>query len=273
MPNAKNIKRPLFIFAAAFLLLWIIFPIYIMVKISVSPPSEVMTQHPSFLTKDPTLDHWKEVLRGGAIRQPLRKSLTVAFITTLLTLLLAVPGAYGISRLPKRWRYTALLALFSTRAFPEVSIALPMAIQFVKWNLVDNEVGLSLAHMVRVLPIATWILVGVFRSIPKELEEQAEIDGCTRLGTLQKIVTPLSLGGVSVAAIFSWLFSWDEFTYALYLCLSQPALPLNVHYYINRGNWFLTATYATVITVPAIFITYSLQKFLKAGYTAGAVKG
>ena len=73
-----------------------------------------------------------------------------------------------------------------------------------------------------------------------------------------------AIGGISVAAIFSWLFSWDEFTYALYLCLAEPTLPLKVYYYITRGSWFLTATYATIITIPVVIVTYSLQRFLKA---------
>jgi trehalose transport system permease protein len=266
-------KRVIVGLIIAAILLWIIFPLYIMIKISLSPAKEVMSPHPSILTFNPTLKHWQEVLQSGLIRRPLSKSLIVATIATIITLIIALPGAYGISRLPRRWQTASLLAIFFTRTLPEVTIALPIAIKFVNWNLLDTNLGLSLAHVIRVLPIATWILVGVFQSIPKDLEEQARVDGCSNAGVLKNIVLPLSLGGISVAAIFAWLFSWDEFTYALYLCLSEPTLPLKVYYYINRGDWFLTATYATIIAIPVVFVTYSLQRFLKAGYTRGALKG
>ena len=258
--------------ATALIVVWVLFPLYAMVKISVSPAGEVMTEHPSLVTFHPTLAHWRDVIRSGNLRQPLGKSFSVAAIASLITLAIAIPGAYGIARLPRKWAYICLAAIFLTRAFPEVCIALPISIRFVRWSLIDTDIGLALAHVLRVLPVACWILVGAFRTIPAELEEQAAIDGCSRWGALGRVVLPLSLGALAVAAIFSWLFSWDEFTYALYLCLAEPTLPLKVYYYINRGNWFMTATYATVITVPVVIVTYSLQRFLRAGYTSGAIK-
>lgn len=266
-------KKVLLGLAFILIILWIILPLYTMLKISLSPPDEIMTPHPPLTIREPTLRHWKEVLNSKSIRRPLYKSLSVATLSMTLTLAIAIPGAYGISRLPKHTQIIALGTIFISRAFPEVSIALPIAIKFISWNLIDTVIGLTLAHVIRLLPIACWILVGVFQSIPLELEEQAKIDGCSKLGVLRRIVFPLSMTGIGVAAIFSWLFSWDEFTYSLYLCLSEPTLPLKVYYYINRGSWFLTATYATIITVPVIIVTYSLQRFIKSGYISGAVKG
>ncbi len=268
-----KIKKIIIGLCIVLILLWIIFPLYFMIKISISPPQEVLRQHPSFFIEHPTLKHWQEVFKTKMIWQPLTKSLTVAFVTAVITLSISIPGAYGISRLPRKWQIGCIVAIFFTRMFPEVGIALPIAIKFVNWNLIDTNIGLALAHVIRVLPITCWILVGIFRTIPKDLEEQALVDGSSKCGVLKRIVFPLSLSGIGVAAIFSWLFSWDEFTYALYLCLSKPTLPLKVYYYINRGSWFLTATYATIITIPVIIITYALQKFLRAGYLAGAVKG
>lgn len=266
------VKRALIGIVVALVAVWAVFPVYIMVKISLSPPQEVLTQHPSFLLGNPTLVHWKELFAGGSLRQPLAKSLSVATLAALITLAIAIPGSYGISRLPRRWQYASLAAIFLTRAFPEVGIALPIAVRFVKWDLVDTDIGLAMVHVIRVLPIACWILVASFKAVPREIEEQAQVDGCGRLGALRSVVMPLSLGGISVAAIFSWLFSWDEFTYALYLCMAEPTLPLKVYYFINRGSYFSTATYATIITIPVLVVTYALQRFLRAGYAAGALK-
>jgi len=247
-------------------------PLYLMVKVSVSDPADIMTQHPPFLIHRPTLRHWNRVLASGEFWPPLKKSLIVATFTALGALLLAVPAAYAISRLQRRWKYALLLSLFFTRMFPEVGVALPIAMTFIRWGLFDTYPGLVLAHLVYVLPIAAWILTGAFETIPRELEEAAAVDGCTTWGTLTRVVLPLALPGLSVAALFSWLLSWEEFTFALYLTLTERTLPLQVYYYVYQGNWFLTATYTTLVTVPVLLLTYGLQRYLKAGYLAGAIK-
>jgi trehalose transport system permease protein len=114
--------------------------------------------------------------------------------------------------------------------------------------------------------------VGTFETIPVDLEEAAAVDGCHRVGVLTRVVLPLAAPGVAVAALFAWLESWNEFTYALYLSLTENTLPLQVYYYVTRGNWFDAATYATLLTVPVIIVTAWLQRYLKAGLLAGAIK-
>jgi trehalose transport system permease protein len=253
---------------AAFLLI----PIYLMVKISMSIPGEVFTQHPALLIHNVTLDHWRQIVIGGMLWLPLKKSLTVATATALLALALSAPAAYVIARMPWRWKYTTLLILFFTRMFPEVGIALPMAIRFIEWGLFDTDLGLTLAHLVRTLPITAWILVGSFEAIPREMEEAAGVDGAGHGRTLLRVILPLALPGLAVAALFAWLLSWEEFTFAVYLSLASRTLPLQVYYYVYQGNWFLTATYTTIITIPVLILTYALQRYLKAGTLAGAIK-
>jgi trehalose transport system permease protein len=253
---------------AAFLLI----PIYLMVKISMSIPGEVFTQHPALLIHNVTLDHWRQIVTGGMLWLPLKKSLTVATATALLALALSAPAAYVIARMPWRWKYTTLLILFFTRMFPEVGIALPMAIRFIEWGLFDTDLGLTLAHLVRTLPITAWILVGSFEAIPREMEEAAGVDGAGHGRTLLRVILPLALPGLAVAALFAWLLSWEEFTFAVYLSLASRTLPLQVYYYVYQGNWFLTATYTTIITIPVLILTYALQRYLKAGTLAGAIK-
>jgi trehalose transport system permease protein len=90
---------------------------------------------------------------------------------------------------------------------------------------------------------------------------------------LRRVLVPLAKPGIAVAALFAWLESWNEFTYALYLSLTENTLPLQVYYYVTRGNWFDAATYATLLTVPVMVVTACLQRYLKAGYLTGAVKG
>jgi trehalose transport system permease protein len=252
--------------------LWLI-PVYLMVKISVSHPQDILVQHPDFFSTHFTSRHWAEVFASGNIWPPLRKSLTVAALTAILSLLFAVPGAYGISRFGGRVAQILLVGIFFTRMFPEVGIALPISVTFIKRGLFDTDLGLILAHLVRVLPISAWILVGTFKTIPQDLEEAAFVDGANKIKSLIYVVLPLAKPGIGVALIFSFLGSWDEFIYATYLSLINKTLPLMVYYYVSRGGWFLSSTYAAVITIPVVIVTYSLQRYIRSGYLSGAVKG
>ncbi|TYP51322.1 carbohydrate ABC transporter permease [Thermosediminibacter litoriperuensis] len=250
-----------------------VIPVYILFKVSVSAPGEILTAHPSFLIKDFTLEHWVKVLKSGNLKAPFVKSFTVATLTTVAAVLIASPAAYVIARMPRKIKYPLVLSLFLTRMFPEVGIALPISVQFIKMNLIDTYTGLVLAHLILNLPFAAWILVGTFETIPKDLEEAAMVDGAGKIESLIKVITPLALPGIAVAAIFVWLNSWNEFTYALYLTVSQRTLPLQTYYYVVRGGWFDAATYATILTIPVMVVTFFLQRYMKGGYLSGAVKG
>ncbi|MFZ5815967.1 MAG: carbohydrate ABC transporter permease [Bacillota bacterium] len=253
--------------------LFFVTPVYLMFKVSFSSPGEVLTAHPTFWFKEFTFDHWKAVLASGNLGAPLTKSLTVATLTTALALLITAPGAYVISRLPKGIRYTVVLALFFTRMFPDVGIALPIAVTFIKWNLLDTTLGLVLAHLTKVLPFIAWVLVGTFETIPVDLEKAAWVDGADRYQSLVRVVLPLAAPGLAVAAMLVWLDSWNEFTFALYLTLSKRTLPLQTYYYIQRGNWFQAAAYSALLTIPVMLVTFLLQRYLRSGYLSGSIKG
>lgn len=259
---------PLLIFFSLIMLI----PVYILVKVSISQPVDVLTQHPTFLIRNFTWDHWIKVLTSGKLWPAFRKSFTVATLTAVFAIIIATPASYVISRLPKKAKYIVILGLFFTRMFPNVGIALPIAVKFLKWNLMDTYIGLVLAHLIEQLPFITWILVGTFEVIPVDLEKSAMIDGASRLRALMSIVIPNAAPGIAVATLFVWLNSWNEFTYALYLSLSENTLPLQVYYYVNRGGFFQTATYATILTIPVAVITYALQRYLKSDYLGGAIK-
>ncbi len=255
-------------------LVLMVFPLYIMLKTSVSPPQEVFRPRPSYGISAWTGEHYARVFASGeTFYGPLRKSIITACAVTVLSLFISIPAAYATARFPVRIRYVLVLLMFVGRMMPEVSIALPIAIRFIQMGLYDTIPGLVLAHLIRVLPVSAFILVSVFGAMPPELEEQARIDGCTRLQAIRRVVLPLSLPGVAVAALFAFLLSWDEFIYASYLTLSRPTMPLQMYYYVSRGSLFHAATYAVLITVPVLLATFALQRYIKPEYLAGAVKG
>jgi trehalose transport system permease protein len=258
---------------ALFFIVVMLTPLYVLFKVSVSTLSEATAPRPSYWIKDATWDNWDRLLAWDVIGDPLRHSLTVAFGTAILAILIAAPAAYVISRLPRGIRYATVLGLLFTRMFPEVIIATPIASNFFDWGLNDTDVGLIMAHLVRSLPLAAWVLVGTFEVIPRELEEASFVDGNGQVGTLVRVVLPLALPGIAVAGIFAWLDSWNDLLYAIYLFLTEDTLPLLTYYYSTRGNVTDVATVSIILTIPVILLTLFLQRWIRTGYLSGAVKG
>jgi trehalose transport system permease protein len=251
----------------------VLFPIYLVVMVSVAPGSALFGERPDLVVTDPTLDFWRQIIDSGSLWGPLSKSLVVATLSTALAIVIAAPAAYVISRLPSGIRYTVVIGLLVTRMFPEFATGISVATRFARLGLVDDYTGLVLGHLIGALPFITWILVGTFETIPRELEEAARIDGASRLETLLRVVFPLAAAGIAVAALFVWLYSWNEFLYARLLTTNQNTLPLEVFRAIDRGSRQQMATIAAVLTLPILLVVYFLQKHLKPGALAGAVKG
>ena len=166
-----------------------------------------------------------------------------------------------------------VLALLFTRMFPDVAIAMPVAINFLRLGLNDTDLGLILAHLVPNLPFVAWILVGTFETIPREIEEASFVDGNGKVGTLARVVMPIAAPGIAVAALFAWLASWNDLVYAIYLFLGERTLPLMTFYYSNRGTVFDTATFAVLLTIPVMLVTLALQRYVESGTLSGAIKG
>lgn len=247
-------------------------PLYLLLKISVSVPGEVMTPHPTLVPHAVTWRSWQRVLESGQAMAPLHKSLLVASGVAVLALALAAPAAYSLAQLPSRWRYGILLGLLLCRMLPEVSVALPIAVVFLRWGLLDTHLGVILAHLTMALPVAAWVLTTTFGTIPREVEEAATLDGCGAWRTLTRIVLPLALPGLAVSGLLVWLLSWEEFILATYLTLGAKTMPLQVYYYLYQGNWFDTAVTATLMTLPVLLLSAFLQRYLRETNFAGAAR-
>lgn len=251
----------------------VLFPIYLIFLVSFAPGAALFGDRPPLVITDFTLQWWDRVIEGGELIPPLIKSLVVATVTTVLAIAIAAPAAYVISRLRPVVAYTIVLALLVTRMFPELTIGISVATWFAGFGLLDTYMGLILAHLIGSLPFIAWILVGTFETVPRELEEAAEIDGASRMRTLIRVVFPLAAPGIAVASLFVWLYSWNEFLYARLLTTNQNTLPLQVFQAIDRGTVQQMATVAAVLTLPILLVVYFLQRYLRPGALTGAVKG
>jgi len=251
----------------------LLMPLYVLFKVSVSTVAQATAPRPSYLIENISWANWGRLFDWSVIEEPLRHSVIVATGTALLSIIIAAPAAYVISRLPRNTRYLVVLSILFTRMFPEVIIATPIASNFFSWGLNDSDLGLILAHLIRTLPLVAWILVGSFEVIPRDLEESSAVDGAGKLTTLMRIILPIGLPGIAVAAIFAWLDSWNDLLYAIYLFLTERTLPLMVYYYSNRGTVTDVATFSVMMTIPVIILTLFLQRWIRSGYMSGAVKG
>lgn len=270
LDRPMKVVFPIWVVVSALLVL---FPIYLIFMVSFAPGIALFGEHPDLFITEPTLQWWQDVIRGGDLIPPLVKSLVVASMTTVLAIVIASPAAYVISRLSPALRYTIVIGLLVTRMFPEFAIGISVATRFSSLGLVDTYLGVILAHLIGALPFIAWILVGTFETVPRDLEEAASIDGASRMGTLVRVVFPLALPGIAVASLFVWLYSWNEFLYARLLTTTQSTLPLQVFQAIDRGSNQEMATVAAVLTLPILFVVYFLQRYLRPGALAGAVKG
>jgi trehalose transport system permease protein len=268
----SKINKINIIFWVLIIIPFFLIPPYLIMLISLAQSSDVFSFPPRWIVNSFTLDAYRKILTSQPFQSFIR-SILVASICVVGTLVMAVPAAYSLSRMKPRIKYILLISVFIIRMIPGITIALPITIEFLRLGLLDSIMGLAMAHLIHILPFSLWILVSVFETIPFELEEAAFIDGASRLQALMYTILPVSMVGVSVACIFSFLQSWHEFTYALYLSLMRPTLPVTVWIFSSRGYVQESAAYSVLLTLPVILITYLLQKYLKAGYLSGSIKG
>lgn len=260
-------------FMVALVSIGMLIPLYVLIKVSLSTLQQATAPRLNYWIVEPTLDNYRRLLTWEVIGDPFMNSLTVATGTAIGAIILAAPAAYVISRLPGRWHYPVVLGILFTRMFPEVIIATPIAERFFGWGLNDNIFGLILAHLIRSLPLCAWILIGSFEAIPRDIEESSFVDGAGKMATLNRVVMPLALPGIAVAAMFAFLDSWNDLLYAIYLFVTEDTLPLRTYYYANRGIVTDVATFSVMMTIPVFIITLYLQRYIRSGTLSGAVKG
>lgn len=225
------------------------------------------------LAFQPTLANYETVFGRANFLDYTGNSLTVAVAATLISLVLAVPAAYAMSRfLMKRSATVVLLA----RIIPGVSLLVPWYIIFSQMRIVGSFWALILSHIFVSLPLILYIMMSFFDSLPTELEEAAEVDGLTPIGAFLRVTLPLSVPGIATASILSFIFSWNNFMFALVLSgANTKTLPVAIFDFVAYASidWGGLMAASVVITVPIMVIALFTQKYIVSGLTAGATKG
>lgn len=253
-----------------------LFPVYWMIATSLKSRADIFAVPPKLLPFPPDFTSYaSEVINNSALVTAFFNSIVVSVGTMMLTLLLAIPGAYGLARLNLRGKGIMFLCLLIGQLLPSIVIAGPMFMTFSKLGLLNSHIGLILADTTFTLPFSVIMLRPFFQAVPNELEAAAKVDGCTQVGVLWRIVLPYVRSGLITIAAFSFLIAWGEFTFALSLNTkaNQPVtVALNKFIGQYGTQWNDLMAVSTVVALPIMLIFAGLQRFIVGGLTSGAVK-
>lgn len=264
---------PLFMFLVAML-----FPFLWMALTSVKPDQELYNPDLSpFIVREPTLEHWTHLFADTLFLRWVLNTLWIATASTAISLFAGVLAGYSLARLDFPGSSTFGISIFITYLVPPTLLFIPLTSVISDLHLTDSSWSLILTYPTFLVPFSTWLLMGYFKTIPRELEECARIDGATRLQAMTKIVLPLGLPGILSAGIFSFTLSWNEFLYALVFITSpqHKTIPVGVVGELMKGDvlfWGSLMAGALFGSIPVAIVYSFFVEHYVSGMT-GAVKG
>ena len=270
--NLAMLLRYVFIIVfAAFAL----FPIYEMVATSLKNEVDAFSIPPKWVFI-PTFKNYQEVLFEGKFFTYFYNSIFVALTATVLSVAAGALGAYSLARFKFKGKKLVVLGTLQMRMVPPVILVVPIFLPYNQLGVTNARMSLALVYVALNLPFNIWVLRTFIMEVPKELEESAQMDGCSHMMTFRRIILPLIAPGLSVASIFTFRISWNEFILSLVLTnRNTRTLPVAVSLYLTDTGteWGKITAIATIIAIPAFIFTFTAAKSLIMGLTAGAVKG
>ncbi len=252
------------------------FPFYWAIVSSFTPEARLF-EAPSLVPRTLVLEHYRALFTQRDFWIPIRNSLVVAGCTTVFCVSLGGLCAYALARLRFRGKAPLLGLILAVSVFPQISIVSPLYLVLRRLHLINTFPGLILPYLTFAMPLTVWLLVGFFRQLPGELEEAAMVDGASRLRALWEIILPLALPGLATTAILTFVYSWNEFLFALSFTLGPERQTVPVAIALFRGQyqvpWGQILAAAVVATAPVALLVLAFQRRIVQGLTAGAVKG
>jgi multiple sugar transport system permease protein len=277
------LRRTLFVvlvhLACLLLIVWIIFPIYWMITVSLKTSKEVF--NPDYLVTNPSLESYVIVLTQGYFRvmyfwRQLLNSVYVAALTVLFTLLVSIPAGFALSRLRFRGQTAVSTLTLGTYIFPYAFLSIPYFILMTMLNMLNTHISVIIAQTIFVSPYAIWLIWEYSRNIPIEIDESALIDGAGRVTIFFRMFLPLSLPAIAAVGAYAFLFSWNQYLYPFMLLSSETdlTLPVAMGFFLvsDEAPWNIFMATATIYSVPPIIFYYLFKRYLIAGLAAAAVK-
>lgn len=273
----SSAQRTIWLIGIAGVLFFILAPLYLLVKYSISDSASINTGGAPvpFWPYHPTLINYWYLFTDSQFYKVICSSLFIALGTVVVSMMLGIPAAYVLGRYEVPGRKTLMLGLISVRLFPDISSVVPVTEFFIRFDAQNTYWGIVLAHTLLALPYVIFIGIGSFESIPRDLEQQARVMGASRFQIFRRILLPLSVPGLVAIAIYTFLLSWDEFVFAYFLLGLGKISTLTL--YLKQKMTYappqnLLATISVCLSLPVILFAMLMQKYMTAGITQGSVK-
>jgi multiple sugar transport system permease protein len=251
----------------------VLFPFLWVLAASLKPPVEL--NRPSLWGFKPTMANWVEVWLGSPFSRYFLNSIVVGVLTVGISLLVGAPAAYAFSRFRTGGTWLRFLIL-AAQMLPPALFIIPFFLMAYYTGLLDTVWAVTAAHLTFIAPLVTWFLIGFFEDVPRDLEEQAMVDGCTRWQAFLRVVLPAARPGLGAAGLFAFIMSWNEMFYALMLAGGHSkTLPVAIAgYWTFRGVELGKMSVAILsAALPVLVASFFVQRFLIRGLGGGAIKG
>ncbi|SHH39763.1 carbohydrate ABC transporter permease [Thermosipho atlanticus] len=279
MQTRKIIYKVILYLLVAIILIWCIFPFYWAVVSSLKPDQDLFEINPSLFPKRITFENYIKVFTERPFHVNIWNSIVVAGTTTIVSLIIGSLAAYAIARLRFKGKVIVMSLILAVSMFPQVSILGSLFVLLRSMKLINTYPGLILPYVSITLPLTTWILQNFFKELPKEVEESAAIDGCSRLRTLWSIVLPMAAPGLVATGLLTFISAWNEFLFALTFMQRPEKYTVPVAIALFKGAsqyeipWGQIMAAAVIVTAPLVILVLIFQKKIIAGLSAGSVKG
>ncbi|NLG85585.1 MAG: carbohydrate ABC transporter permease [Firmicutes bacterium] len=265
------------VFFAAFIVVWSLLPIAWMFVTSFKTENEIYSWPPAWLVKDPTWTNYKNAFIERPFLAYVKNSVIVSFFSVLISCSLAVMAAYGFSKYKFRSGTFLFFLILASRAIPPASLLFPFYMMGRTLHLINTHTILILAYIYITLPLNIWIIKGFFDNFPEELLDAAEVDGCSRLRALGKVVLPILMPAIVAIIIITFITAWNELLYAVVFTNTPDAKTIPTGLIDFFGDfqilWGPLEAAASLSTVPAIIFSFLFARQIVSGLVAGAVKG
>lgn len=275
---AKIIEKPITPYIVAIMILAIMLsPIIFTAFTSFKTREETFSWPPTYFPERPTLNAYKEVMYESPLPRHLLNSLIISLGTTGIVLGVGLFTSYGLSQYRFRGSKGLLIFLLATRIIPPIALLTPFYILFSYFHLINTYFGLIIINTFLVYPLAVWMLKSFFDTFPRDLIDAALVDGCSRPSAFFRIVIPVSAIGIAAVAIISFLWTWNEFIFAMLFSNTREIQPVTVgaHYFVGDElvQWDSISATAMFTALPGIIFFMIAQKAIIKGLTLGGVKG
>jgi N,N'-diacetylchitobiose transport system permease protein len=276
LKDRRNRQRLIANTIGLFVLAVMIFPVYWMVATSFKPPRDILRFEPKWIPSPFTLDNFDDAVHRPYFWDNVKNSVIIVTVVVVLSLVIGFLAALAVARFSFYGRRAFIVVIIGVQMIPATALIIPLYILLARANQVDRLTGVIITYLTFVLPFTIWTLRGFVMGIPRDLEEAAMVDGCTRFGAFVRILLPLIAPGLVATSVFAFVQAWNEFIFAYVLLSSQEHQTLTVwlaSFTTSRGTaWGPLMAAATLTSLPVVIFFALASRKVAFGLTAGAVR-